>query len=143
MIPEDYDMKATRAIASAKLLLADGDMEGACNRTYYAMFDAAHAALLRSGAQISENEIKTHSGLIGAFGKHLVKTGLVSSDLGRSFNQVEQVRLLADYTGDPISVEKATWALTQAEVFLESLGKLRARDLSRENDLDSGDDFGL
>lgn len=111
MTPEDYEIKAIRALASAKLLLADGDTEGACNRTYYAMFDAAHAALLRSGAHVNSAETKTHSGLIGAFGKYLVKTGLVSSDLGRSFNQVEHIRLLADYTGDPIPVDKVTWAI--------------------------------
>ena len=38
--------KASRAVASAKLLLDAGDVDGACNRAYYAMFDAAHAALL-------------------------------------------------------------------------------------------------
>lgn len=43
--------KASRAIASAKLLLADGDLDGACNRAYYAMFDAARAALIWSGAE--------------------------------------------------------------------------------------------
>jgi uncharacterized protein (UPF0332 family) len=48
--PEAYTEKASRALASAKLLLADGDFEGACNRAYYAMFDAAHALLLQSGA---------------------------------------------------------------------------------------------
>lgn len=53
MSPEDYDEKAIRALASARLLLANGDIEGACNRAYYAMFDAAHAALLRSGALIT------------------------------------------------------------------------------------------
>lgn len=46
MSPEDYDEKAICALASARLLLANGDIEGACNRAYSAMFDAAHAALL-------------------------------------------------------------------------------------------------
>ncbi|EGV27515.1 HEPN domain protein [Thiorhodococcus drewsii AZ1] len=44
--PDLYLAKSRRALASARLLLADGDTEGACNRAYYAMFDAAHAALL-------------------------------------------------------------------------------------------------
>ena len=38
--------KAERALASARVLLQDGDAEGACNRAYYAMFDAARAALM-------------------------------------------------------------------------------------------------
>ncbi len=50
MSPSAYLAKAERALASARLLLADDDREGACNRAYYAMFDAAHAALLHQGA---------------------------------------------------------------------------------------------
>ena len=42
--------KAIRAVSSARLLLASGDADGACNRAYYAMFDAARAALLASDA---------------------------------------------------------------------------------------------
>lgn len=121
MRPEDYDEKAIRALASARLLLANGDVEGACNRAYYAMFDAAHAALLRSRANINPAEIRTHSGLIGAFGKHLVKPGLAPAELGRALNQVEHIRLLADYTGEAIDAEKAVWAVDQAESFLRSL----------------------
>lgn len=41
--------KAMQAAASAKVLLDAGDTDGACNRAYYAMFDAARAALLASG----------------------------------------------------------------------------------------------
>lgn len=122
MSPEDYDEKSIRALASPRLLLANGDIEGACNRAYYAMFDAAHAALLRSSANINPAEIRTHSGLIGAFGKHLVKPGLASAELGRALNQVERIRLLADYTGEAIDAEKAVWAVDQAESFLRSLG---------------------
>ncbi|MFA7240842.1 MAG: HEPN domain-containing protein [Sulfuricellaceae bacterium] len=121
MTPADYTVKANRALVSARLLLESGDFEGACNRAYYAMFDAAHAALLQSGAHVNPAETKTHSGLIGAFGKHLVKPGLVSAELGRSLNQVEHVRLLADYTGEDIGVEKAAWAVDQAQSFLNAL----------------------
>lgn len=42
--------KAEPACASACALLDLGDVDGACNRAYYAMFDAARAALLVSGA---------------------------------------------------------------------------------------------
>ncbi|MFP3248173.1 MAG: HEPN domain-containing protein, partial [Paraburkholderia sp.] len=41
--------KADRALEEARVLLRAGGYEGACNRAYYAMFDAAHAALLGSG----------------------------------------------------------------------------------------------
>lgn len=118
MTPSDYMEKAWRALSSARLLLDDKDMEGACNRAYYAMFDAAHAALMCSGAQVNPAETKTHSGLIGAFGRHLVKTGSLPAELGRALNEVERVRLLADYTGDQIDHQKAGWAVEQAASFL-------------------------
>jgi len=37
---QDLLAKAIRAAASAKMLLDAGDADGACNRAYYAMFDA-------------------------------------------------------------------------------------------------------
>ena len=36
--------KAGKALASARILLGAGDSDGATNRAYYAMFDAATAA---------------------------------------------------------------------------------------------------
>ena len=38
---DDLFEKAIRAVTSAKLLLVSDDADGACNRAYYAMFDAA------------------------------------------------------------------------------------------------------
>lgn len=74
--------KASRAVASAKLLLESGDVDGACNRAYYAMFDAAKAALLWSGAPVETSVARTHSGLISAFSLHLVKAGLIDVEFG-------------------------------------------------------------
>lgn len=44
--------KAERAAASARVLLDAGDADGACNRAYYAMFDAARAAQVVSNAPV-------------------------------------------------------------------------------------------
>lgn len=51
MTPQELITKAQRALASAKLLLGSGDVDGACNRAYYAMFDAARAAPLIEAVQ--------------------------------------------------------------------------------------------
>lgn len=118
MTPQELMAKANRALASAKLLLDSGDVDGACNRAYYAMFDAARAALLFVQAPVPTELARTHSGLITAFSMHLVKTGLVAVDHGRSLNKVEDLRLIADYKGDPVTLENAAWALEQAEKFL-------------------------
>jgi uncharacterized protein (UPF0332 family) len=105
--PEKYIAKAAHASRSPCLLLEAGENEGACNRAYYAMFNAAHAALLWSGAHINPAETKKHNSLIAAFGRHLVLTGLLPSDLGKSLNRAESIRILADYTGEDIEHEKA------------------------------------
>jgi len=113
--------KAERAAVSAKLLLDAGDLDGACNRAYYAMFDAARAALLASGAPIESEVARTHSGLIAAFSLHLVKSGRVPVELGRTLNRVEQIRLIADYKGDAVESEQAVWAAQQAAVFVKAM----------------------
>ena len=119
-----YMAKAKRAVTSAKVLLDAGDADGACNRSYYAMFDAAHAALLMSGAPVREEIARTHSGLIGAFGEHLVKTGRVSKDMGRTLNRAEEIRLVADYKGDSVEAQDAQEMIEQAESFVMSLRRL-------------------
>ena len=118
--------KAGRACISARLLLEAGDTDGACNGAcngaYYAMFDAAKAALPGSAAAIDPAGLgKTHSGLIAAFGKHLVKPGIVSVELGRALNRAEEVRLIADYKGDSIDAADAGEMVTSAEAFVAAM----------------------
>ena len=109
--------KANRSLTSAKLNLDDGDPDGACNRAYYAMFHAARAALVQAG-QDTLASAKTHSGLIGAFGAHLVKTGKLDALHGRAFSEVSRRRLVGDYEGDGVSEEHAKAAVESAENFV-------------------------
>jgi uncharacterized protein (UPF0332 family) len=113
--------KAERAAASAKLLLDAGDIDGACNRAYYAMYDAARAALLVAGAAVDPEIARSHGGLISAFSLHLVKPGRVPVELGRALNRVEEIRLIADYKGDAVEREQAAWAVDQAESFVKAM----------------------
>ena len=124
MTPQELMTKASRALASAKLLLDNGDVDGACNRAYYAMFDAARAALLSINAPVPAEIARTHSGLITAFSLHLVKSGHIAIEHGRSLNKVEDLRLIADYKGDPVTLENAAWALEQSEKFLAAVQAL-------------------
>lgn len=121
MKASDLLVKAERAIASAKLLLDAGDVEGACNRAYYAMFDAARAALLWSGASTDQATTKTHSGLISSFSLHLIKTGRLPISLGKALNRAAEIRLIADYTGDEVSADKAQWVIEQATALLDAV----------------------
>jgi uncharacterized protein (UPF0332 family) len=113
--------KADRACISSRLLLNVQDVDGACNRAYYAMFDAARAALIASGASVEPDIGKTHSGLISAFGNHLVKNGPVSRELGRILNRAQEIRQVADYKGDSVELIDAQEMVSQAEAFVAAM----------------------
>lgn len=113
--------KALRAATSARLLFDAGDVDGACNRAYYAMFDAARAALVLTGAPVEVEVARTHGGLISAFSLHLVKPGRIPVELGRSLNRAEEIRLIADYRGDQIEIEQALWVVEQAARFVRHI----------------------
>jgi uncharacterized protein (UPF0332 family) len=116
-----YIRKAERALAAARLLLASGDPEGACNRAYYAMFHAAHAALRVVRTDAPDAVYKSHHSLIAAFGRHVILSANMDPAWGRALNQVQQSRALADYVGDPLSLDNGTWAVTQAEAFVAAM----------------------
>ena len=116
--------KAHKALASAKILLEAGDTDGATNRAYYAMFDAAMAALSWAGIGTGQSPPKTHTGLIGSFGQHLVKTGHLPAEFGRSFNRVHELRLTADYLSEPVATDKAQWAIDEATSFVAAISRL-------------------
>ncbi len=124
-------VKAERAAASARALLDLGDVDGACNRAYYAMFDAARTALLASGVPLASNIGRTHSGLISAFGNYLIKNGPVSKEMGRLLNRAEELRLVADYTGDAVELSDAREMVEQAETFVAAM---RAEFMPEDSD---------
>jgi uncharacterized protein (UPF0332 family) len=116
-----YMRKAERALDEARLLLRDEKTEGACSRAYYAMHDAAHAALFATGFETSDAIIKTHHTLIAEFGKKLVLGGQIDASIGRAFNKVEEMRFLADYSAEPPPLDKTQGAVEQAEVFVAAV----------------------
>jgi len=115
-------LKADRACLSARILFDVGDIDGASNRAYYAMFDAATAALLSSDAPIDrENLAKTHGGLISAFGKYLVKEDKVQKKLGRILIDAFEVRQMADYNGSSVELVDAQKIVEDAEAFVSEM----------------------
>jgi hypothetical protein len=116
--------KAAQALASARVLLETNDADGAANRAYYAMFDAAQAALLSSGVPAADALGKTHRGVINAFSAYLVKEGPVSKELGRQLKRAEEVRLVADYNGETVTLADAAELVNQAELFVKAMQAL-------------------
>lgn len=106
--------RADQSAKSARLLLEHGDTGGASNRAYYAIFDAARAALVANGHELP----KTHRGLISAFNLRLVKAGLFPVEYGRDLNHAERLRLIADYHGDAIESQTAAEMIERAARFV-------------------------
>uniref|UniRef100_E6QBB9 HEPN domain protein n=1 Tax=mine drainage metagenome TaxID=410659 RepID=E6QBB9_9ZZZZ len=115
--------KARRAAKSADLLYKAGDFDGAANRSYYAMHDAAKAALLAIDAPCEVETIKTHHGLIAAFGLHVVKIGKVPAEFGRKLNEAENLRMIADYHGGQTSQAVAKQLVGTADAFAKEVEK--------------------
>ncbi len=80
--------KALWALKTAKVDLDAGDGAASVNRSYYAMFYTARAALLDKDEDIP----KTHSALIGKFSSCFVQSGAFAKQLGRDFNKIEEQR---------------------------------------------------
>ena len=121
-----YIAKAHRALKAARLLESEVELEGTCNRAYYAMFYAAHAALFV--VAMGTSEYKTHRGLVAAFGKQIVLTGLLNAEFGRSLNEVQKLRELSDYLGDPPPKEATVAAMRLAERFVAAVEGLIASE---------------
>jgi len=119
--PQALMSKAEVACASALALLERGDADGAANRAYYAMFDAARAALLAMGTPLDADLGRTHSGLIGAFGLHLVKNGPLAKEVGRLLNRAHEIRLQADYAQSSVELADAKLLVEQAATFLAAI----------------------
>ncbi len=124
---QDFIGKANKALASARLLLNAGDSDGACNRAYYAMFDAAIAALVWVGAATADKPPRTHNGLLGAFGLHLVQTGELSVEFGRSLNRLQELRRTGDYLSAPVPTDRTERAVQEAETFVTGVHQPLAR----------------
>jgi len=66
---KDELRKAWRALQTADVDLTAGDGAASVNRSYYAMYYAARAMLLKTGVDIP----KTHSALVGEFSRRFVE----------------------------------------------------------------------
>lgn len=125
--PQALLAKARRYIDSAGLLRAAGDYDSAVSRLYYAMFYCAEALLLTKGQTRS-----SHRGVIGAFGRHLVKSGELPAEMHQWLLDGFGRRQVADYQPLPAMTEadaddlhpKAEQFLAKTEEFLRAGGYL-------------------
>jgi uncharacterized protein (UPF0332 family) len=111
--------KATQALSDAELLLEHGSVEAAVNRGYYAVFQAARAALLTK-----DDRPKTHAGVIQRFGYHFVRTEQVSEKTSDILSTAQSMRGQADYEAfSHLTEEDAAHLAEDARRFIEAIEK--------------------
>jgi uncharacterized protein (UPF0332 family) len=114
-----YPDKAIESLVGAESEYANRRFNNCANRCYYAMFQAAIAALIMADIRpIGVGAQWEHEFVQARFAGVLIKRRkLYPSDLASSFAPTQRARLTADY--DPIAVSKR-----EAERLLESARKL-------------------
>ena len=118
--------KAQAAAQSAQVLLDRADTDGAVNRSYYAVFDAARAALatVRSSLAMS----KRHGTIYRRFEKHLVQERGFDPSLGRAFlSRQRTARQAADYETDQVDEATARKAVGEMQAFLAAVEPILTR----------------
>ena len=119
--PEDY---ARYRIDKAKQWLQDAKTPGisfetAANRSYYCIFSAMRAVLA-----LDRFDSKKHSGIIAAFRKDYIRTGVFPVDFSDMIENAFEIRLESDYM-DFYLVSKSDVAaqVENAGIFLEAVEK--------------------
>jgi uncharacterized protein (UPF0332 family) len=115
--------KAREMGEEARVLLRSGHFNGAANRAYYAMFNAARA-VLEARTELDVIDVRRHSAALKLFSQHIVKTGLVDRELNAAVNEAFEVRAIADYDRTSVSEKQAMEMVALMERMIAALTPL-------------------
>ena len=118
---EEYMEMAREALQAARLALSEHLYADAVSRAYYAMLDAARAAL-------SERDLyaKTHRGLWSLFSESFVKSGEVDGAWSGRAEKARNLREGGDYGAKRPAPEAATEVVQWAGEFVAEIERLFA-----------------
>jgi uncharacterized protein (UPF0332 family) len=111
--------RAREALDEAALLLEQNHINTFVNRVYYACFYGVTALLLTRDLASAK-----HSGVRSLFHQHFVKAGVMSINLGQTFDKLFDNRQKGDYA-DMVRFEKEKvrgW-LEEAKAFVDAIEK--------------------
>lgn len=112
--------RADEALEAARYTLDGGFVSTAVNRTYYAAFHAARAALLTL-----DETPKTHAGVLRRFLAQFVQTGRLDDSFARALPRAYQLRQEADYEdGALIEPDAAEELLDDVTAFVQAVGEM-------------------
>jgi uncharacterized protein (UPF0332 family) len=109
--------QAYETLREGEILLHEGALRGAINRSYYAMFYALLALLATKQLGTSK-----HSSALSLFDREFVKPGVFPRELSRSLHLAFERRQIHDY-GEMVKIDYQTAAQTlhQATAFVEAI----------------------
>ena len=84
--------RAEQTLEESMLLASSSFYNASINRLYYACYYAASALLLKNNIQAN-----THSGVKMMLGLHFISKGILSKELGKTFNTLFEKRHSNDY----------------------------------------------
>jgi uncharacterized protein (UPF0332 family) len=119
-----YIQNALEMLDAARILLQNGFLSSAINRSYYAVFYAANALLATKGI----NQGK-HSGVINAFRQNFIKTGLIDQEYSRIYGRLMEDRHESDYElGSLIDQQTTNMDLEDAVKFVNEMREWLKRE---------------
>lgn len=116
--------RADTALGAARTLLDAGYTEDSISRSYYAVVNAATAALISRGVRV-----RSHRALNSLFGLHLVRDGPVEREFAATLVALQQDRDTSDHDfSSSFERDEALDRLRQAERFVGRIKRLLAGD---------------
>lgn len=114
----DYRLEqADESLDSAQLLFEHTKFRPSVSRSYYAMFYAVQALLIRKKIITSK-----HSGAIAVFNREFVKSNIFDKEFSRWLQEAFDLRQRADYREMfTVSSERAKTVLENARRFVEEI----------------------
>jgi len=115
--------RAKETLEEAQVMFDSGHFYGAANRIYYACFYAVVALLLTKNLSSGK-----HSGAMGLFNMHFVKSGDIPKDMGKFYSRIFDNRLESDY-GELMEAEpdEIRQDLATAREFIDLIAKMIAQ----------------
>ena len=117
---EDYlvfSKKAVESLDAARFCFEQGFYNSCVNRAYYAMFQAAVAALFKRGVR-PKSKKTGHDWVQSEFSRIFVRKSKQFPNLKGFLNRMQDWRDTADYSPEAISKKKAKRLLSRAAIFV-------------------------
>lgn len=120
---DTYLAKAQECLEGAESELLNSRYNNCANRSYYACFQAAVAALTAAGVRPRGQDGRWgHDFVAAQFSQQLInRRKRYPSDLGDTLERLFRVRRTADYKTENVTRDQATRVLRRARVFVQTI----------------------